>query len=146
MESLEKLEALSLLETLRDWRRQEEKTTQRPKESLLTRESLVAKPPISSLPPPAPAPVPAAEQAPHPSPRAIELRLTASKPFLLTVAAILGLAGIVALLVFFFADAAHKTRGPVDSRLPDPSSPTVQPSTESDPIPSLKAPTRPRRD
>jgi hypothetical protein len=41
---------------------------------------------------------------------------------------------------------ANKTRDLKDSRLPDPSSPTVTPLETGDPIPPLKAPTRPQRE
>jgi hypothetical protein len=40
----------------------------------------------------------------------------------------------------------NKTRDLKDSRLPDPSSPTNTPSEAGDPIPPLKAPTRPQRE
>lgn len=40
----------------------------------------------------------------------------------------------------------NKTRDLKDSRLPDPSSPTITLSAPSDPFPVLKAPTHPRRD
>jgi hypothetical protein len=40
----------------------------------------------------------------------------------------------------------NKTRDLKDSRLPDPSSPTAAPIEAGDPIPLLKAPTRPQRE
>ncbi|HEY8278349.1 MAG TPA: hypothetical protein VIH99_01915 [Bdellovibrionota bacterium] len=59
---------------------------------------------------------------------------------------------ILLLLVLGIAGAAgywlseNKTRDLKDSRLPDPSSPTTTPLEAGDPIPPLKAPTRPQRD
>jgi|GEM_PF-5122559 len=61
-------------------------------------------------------------------------------------------AGIVLALFLAFgnrnfdSNGENKTRDLKDSRLPDPSSPTNQPSEAGDPVPPLKAPTRPQRD
>jgi hypothetical protein len=45
-----------------------------------------------------------------------------------------------------FGLGENKTRDLKDSRLPDPSSPTNVPSEAGDPVPPLKAPTRPQRE
>jgi hypothetical protein len=139
-------ETLSLLEALRDWNRKEKENSQvlsrvepTPPHEASTREA--------ALPLAAPRPLmPVAESPPaKEKARGIELRLNLviSKQFLFISSLIAALA--LAAILLAFTDL-KKMRGPADSRLPDPSSPTVEPSPEDDPIPQLKAPTRPKRD
>lgn len=57
----------------------------------------------------------------------------------------IGVSLVFILLGFFIWN--KKMRGPKDFRLPDPSSPTAEQALfEDDPIPQLRAPTRPERD
>lgn len=150
-------EAHSLMESLRAWE-EEERVTDKEKVALAKPTAMLtgsANRPTSALEdmPDRPVfhfpreenPAPTREPAAHADPavRRIELHLSASKQFLVMISVLTALA--LAAAVYFFA-FANKTRGPADSRLPDPSSPTIQPSEPGDPTPALKAPTRPRRD
>jgi len=52
----------------------------------------------------------------------------------------------IAIAAVFYLEIGMKTRDLKDSRLPDPSSPMNTPFETGDPIPPLKAPTRPKRE
>lgn len=154
-------ETLSLLEALREWNRKEKETmaTQpapEPQTASAPKPSSAAPAPLAFARPEvvaAPA-VPVAPSAAVPvaplaaalaEKRGIELRLNLviSKQFMFISAIV---AAVALSAAIYTAVEAKKMRGPVDSRLPDPSSPTVEPSPKDDPIPQLKAPTRPKRD
>lgn len=72
--------------------------------------------------------------------RGIQIRL--ERPLLAAAGALV----VLAVLVIGVWWAANKTRDLKDSRLPDPSSPTTVPYDAGDPVPPLKAPTRPQRE
>jgi hypothetical protein len=74
--------------------------------------------------------------------KAIHIQLTLSKTWLAIFSLLFF--GLVAGGLLYFQ--AQKTRDLKDLHLSDPSSPTIQPSTPDDPIPALKAPTRPKRE
>lgn len=143
-------ETLSLLEALRDWNRKERESTPRvqsaPAPAPFAGHAPV--PPESSPSPAIARPVFSAHAEPEEAPatkRGIELKLNLviSKQFIFISGIVL--AAALAAVIYTLTEA-KKMRGPVDSRLPDPSSPTINPSSENDPIPQLKAPTRPKRD
>lgn len=74
--------------------------------------------------------------------KTIQIQLTISKAsvtILFLCLLLLGI-GVYGLVEY------KKMRDLKDSHLPDPSSPTIELSTSDDPIPSLKAPTRPKRE
>lgn len=120
-------ESLSLLQSLRDWRRQEEQMGGR---SRATQEA--AEPTPVRIEPTRPAAAYSAHRA--------ENRLPLPKHILIILAALAVLVIGAAFVV------AKKTRGPESVNFPDPSRPTAQPSKPGDPIPALRAPTRPQRD
>lgn len=74
-------------------------------------------------------------------PKTFELRLKISKQTLWMLAALL-----IASVAYFGFSSLGKMRDLKETNLSDPPSPTIQPSEESDPLPPLKAPTRPQRD
>lgn len=75
-------------------------------------------------------------------PKTIQINLTISK---LSIS-LLFVACLAIGLGIFGIFEYKKMRDLKDSHLPDPSSPTIELSTTDDPIPSLKAPTRPKRE
>ncbi len=132
-QEIEASDALSLLESLRDWSRKEQEahppTSLRiPKEAppIFIPSTPIANPPIDSN-----------------APKSFNVQLTVSKQFII-ISSVIGFLAIAAILLVLIGP--EKMRGLENFRLPDPSSPTAQPSTENDPIPQLKAPTRPKRD
>lgn len=133
-------ETLSLLETLRDWSQKEQASAPSSKFQL---DDFIPAKPLMPEPSPTVWIPPQTSSAPKKAREKIELHLTLSKKFVAVFAlvALLSLSAI-AMLVW----NGEKMRGLESFRLPDPSSPTIQPSTKNDPIPSLKAPTRPKRD
>lgn len=140
-------ETLSLLEALRDWNRKEKENSAQTAPAPESPPRTAAQPavPETAAPVSLTRPDPA-EAVPAPAGKSgIELRLNLviSKQFIFIFTLVAALAAAAAIYTF---SEAKKMRGPVDSRLPDPSSPTIEPSSENDPIPQLKAPTRPRRD
>jgi hypothetical protein len=144
-------ETLSLLEALRDWNRKEKEAGAKaelaapaPKPAPEPVSPLALSRPEFAFAPSAAVPV-APPAAAAGEKRGIELRLNLviSKQFIFISGLV---AALAAAAVIYTLIEAKKMRGPVDSRLPDPSSPTIEPSPKDDPIPQLKAPTRPRRD
>ncbi len=100
-------------------------------------------------------PEPVVEPKKKPEGRVIQIELKLpEKPWqwLVVIAAL----ALAALLIFGgigksekqfgFGPEENKTRDLKDSRLPDPSSPTSTPLEAGDPVPPLKAPTRPQRE
>jgi hypothetical protein len=129
------VESLSLLESLRDWRRKEEELEQ------TIRAKYVA-PNRPAMPVQAEEPVreaaPVARAKPSLANTALA-RVAENKQFLL-IAALLAL--LVAAAVFI---TVNKTRGSGSASFPNPSGPS-QPAEKADPTPTLRAPTRPQRD
>lgn len=130
-------ETLSLLETLREWSQKEQELTKFSIDDFIPPKPAMPETVTYSWAPPA------SSSAPKIKNEKIELHLTLSKKFIfaLSLVAALCLAAIVMVVV-----EGKKMRGLDDSRLPDPSSPTIEPAKKNDPIPSLQAPTRPKRD
>ena len=132
-------ETLSLLDSLREWSQREQEFTPR----FRLDDHFPAKPPIPD-PSPAPWVPPSTGQEPRfARSKKIELHLTLSKKFIVAFALIAALAVAAIVMVVVYPE---KMRGLDSSRFPDPSSPTNELSSKNDPIPSLKAPTRPKRD
>lgn len=133
------VEALSLMEVLRDWREQEEKIPAALRFARPESQTFVPPERQSSV-----LPTHATPAAPPKSPRRpLELHLTVSKQFL----AVSGLVAALMIVAIVLAlNGPKKMRDLESFRLPDPSSPTIQPSAPDDPVPALKAPTRPQRD
>lgn len=114
---------------------------------------------IEPLPPPAVQPAPRQEPKPEAiiavperpptiaiaaeKPREIhlEIRVAITKQAYWLIAL-----SVLLLSLMIYAWNAKKTRDPEGFRPPDPSSPTALPPETSDPFPSLKDPTHPRRD
>lgn len=100
--------------------------------------------PVAAVPVPERPPVSSPDALPEagrPKELRIELRFALNKQLVFALLLLVLLAGIGV-----YAWDAKKTRDPEGLRPPDPSSPTALPSETGDPFPSLKAPTRPRRD
>jgi hypothetical protein len=125
-------EARSLVESLREWRKLEQEM-----QPVHATDPLPQRPQIAAVPHSK-----QQQEAAQPAAHALELRLTLSRPFLAVAGALLAV--FMAGLVFLWSQ--HKTRDLEGARLPDPSSPTVEPSGTDDPFPALKAPTRPERE
>jgi hypothetical protein len=103
---------------------------------------LPARPLFASLPRMGGAQILEAEAKPRDHAIRIELRLPKRNIFIMLML----VAGFAAAGIGGYWISQNKTRDLKDFRLPDPSSPTAVLSTEGDPIPPLKAPTRPQRD
>lgn len=135
-------DTLSLMESLRDWQRQEQELDRTLRNlKIPRRDELAAEataPPTRSLDS-----ISGDERFTAPSAlEAKEGRITISKELLLKAGFV-----VLFLMVAFAAFwIGNKSRGPGDFRFPDPSSPSVSPSTSGDPSPPLRAPTRPKRD
>lgn len=86
-------------------------------------------------------PPPAHNWNTYQEPKIFELRVKISKQTLWILAALL-----IACAAYFGFSSLGKMRDLKETNLSDPPSPTIQPSEESDPLPPLKAPTRPQRD
>jgi hypothetical protein len=135
---------LSLLAALKEWEKEEEKITASsrawqespipPRPQWQPREETFPGSPAWEPEPQRPAPLQKAGSI-------VELRLVISRPWLLLGGICLACA--VALGIFVLSQ--YKMRDLEGLRLPDPSSPTMEPATQNDPFPELKAPTRPQR-
>ncbi len=138
-------ETLSLLETLRDWSQKEAAlhAAVAPARAPLKTQLDSSIPPKPAMPEPAPtvwAP-PQTSSALKLKSEKIELHLTLSRKFLAAFALVAILA--VTAIALSLTDAI-KMRGLEGFRPLSPSSPELSP--KNDPIPSLKAPTRPKRE
>jgi hypothetical protein len=168
--------ALSLKAALRDWAAEEERSQSQRKNPAYelppSPPPSIVRPTADSwresssryYEEPAPRPAPQAQLNPQPKPpkaqKAIPeekndefrvIRIELKIPGLRGFGWMRGLAwaialGLVAAAGWLHFNGSNKTRDLKGFRLSDPSSPTTEPSTESDPIPPLKAPTRPQRE
>jgi hypothetical protein len=152
-------EAALLLASLRDWSDSEETKPSSPadpaaptasaapaeKERTESPKVFFDRPEIPLAPPAAEEPANRSAEKKSPAKAAgrieLQLNLHISKPFLALALAVVALAAAALVVI-----ETKKMRGPEDFRLPDPSGPTAEPSSGDDPIPQLRAPTRPRRD
>jgi hypothetical protein len=119
LEQQEMIETFSFLDSLRDWSKSEHANKAR---NLEPKISTISSPPLK---------------------REVEIKLTLSKPWL----AAMGFVVIIIIgAILFWNLEENKKRDLKNFHPSDPSSPTIQPSKQDDPIPELKAPTRPKRD